>query len=229
MKSRVLMIAYACDPQAGGEHWLGWGWAEQAARNYSVELITTPKAEHSIKERSSELGITAHFVQASPIVRKLSERIGADWWRKFAWQKEVLRLARRLQNQKPFQIVHQTTFHTFRVPFLAANLGIPSVWGPIAGGEAVPAGFERFLGTARRAEAARRNVNRLWLNFPAVKRSIERSSMIFVSNKVTKDFLPLKSRAKCQIVPPNALRAEDEQFVQPPVRPPDRNRPFKLI
>src|SRR6476646_10767486 len=118
MKRRVLMIAYACDPQGGGEHWLGWGWAEQAARNYQVDLITTPRAREAIEARSAAPGITPHFVQSHEVVRKLSETVGASWWRKLAWQKQVIALARKLHSEKKFQLVHQTTFHTFRVPFL---------------------------------------------------------------------------------------------------------------
>src|SRR5207248_3383148 len=144
-------------------------------------------------------------------VRQLTEAAGGSWLRKLAWQKRAARLARELHRQKAFQLVHQTTFHSFRMPFLAAAIGIPSVWGPIAGGERVPPGFEQCLGRAKYAEAGRNLVNRLWLNFPAVQRSLKQASVIFASNRVTKAFLPADFRAKCQIVPPNALRPEDEQ------------------
>jgi len=229
MKPRVLMIAYACDPQGGGEHWLGWGWAEQAACNYQVDLITTPRAREAIETRSAELGITPHFVQSRELVRKLSERIGATWWRKLAWQKQVMAFAGKLHGQKKFQLVHQTTFHTFRVPFLAVDLGIPSVWGPIAGGERVPVGFEHYLGPSRYPEAARGLINRLWLNLPAVKHSIERATVIFTSNGVTRNFLPSSTHTKCQIVPPNALRPEDELFTRPASRPIGNGATFKLL
>src|SRR5689334_4775410 len=144
MKPRILMIAYACDPQGAGEHWLGWGWAEQAAQSYEVELITTPKARAALEAACSALGIKPHFVDVPKLTRKLSELLGASWWRKLTWQKKVARLAQSLHAQKPCAIVHQTTFHTFRCPFRAASLDIPSVWGPIAGGEYVPPGFETY-------------------------------------------------------------------------------------
>jgi len=223
------MIAYACDPQGGGEHWLGWGWAEQAAKTHQVDLITTSKARDAILARSSEAGITPHFIEGSDAVRTLSETIGANWWRKLAWQKRVLRLAAQLHSQKKFQLVHQTTFHTFRVPFLAVNLGVPSVWGPIAGGENVPKGFEEYLGAARYSEAARNMFNRVWLNFPSVKRSLEKATMIFASNRVTQEFLPAHCQSKCQIVPPNALRPSDEAFVPQETRPGTSGSTFNLL
>ena len=195
MKPRVLMIAYACNPEGGGEHWLGWGWAEQAAKNFSVQLITTTNARTQIERHAPRHGITPHFVEPPA---------GTRWGRKFRWQKRVWRLAVELHAREPFALVHQTTFHTFRVPFLAARLGIPSVWGPIAGGESVPPGFNRDLGAARFSEFGRQLVNKFWLLVPSVRRSLADASVIFVSNRTTRDFFTAAVQAKCVIVPPNA-------------------------
>ena len=212
MKSRILMIAYACNPRGSGEHWLGWGWAEQAARGYQVDLITTTNNQKEIEARAREFGINAHFVGLPEGFRRLTEHLGGigAWLRKVVWQSRAARLAKRLHREAKFALVHQTTFHTFRVPFTTARLGIPAVWGPIAGGEYVPPGFSRYLGAAKFSEAARKFANRLWL-LP-IKNSLRRASAIFVSNRTTLEFLPADARAKSQVVPPNALRPEDENL-----------------
>src|SRR5215475_9173384 len=116
-KPRVLMIAYACDPEGSGEHWLGWGWAQQAANNYQVDLITTPKARLAVESSARPVGITPHFVEGPASVRTITEGAGGSWLRKLAWQKRVWRLAAELHRQKAFHLVHQTTFHSFRMPF----------------------------------------------------------------------------------------------------------------
>jgi glycosyltransferase involved in cell wall biosynthesis len=230
MKPRVLMVAYACDPEGTGEHWLGWGWAEQAAQSFTVELITTPKARAAVEDQARALGITPHFVAVSATLRKLTELAGGGWLRKLAWQKRALNLAAELHAARPFALVHQTTFHTFRVPFLTAGLGIPSVWGPIAGGERIPPGFQRYLGGERASEATREWVNRFWLRAASVQRSLAQASVIFVSNHTTLGFLPAFCRGKCQIVAPNTLRAEDERYQPPPGAPaPGKAAVFNLI
>jgi len=229
MKRRVLMIAYACDPGGTGEHWLGWGWAEQAARRYAVDLITTPKARAAVLAASAPLGITPHFVQGPQWVRSLTERFGGGWFRKWAWQRRVGELARRLHDQDPFAVAHQTTFHSFRVPFLAAGLGVPSVWGPIAGGEHVPPGFAEYLGKAQREESARKLINPAWRSLPAVARALRRASVLFVSNRTTLSFLPPECQAKTRIVPPNALRPEDEAWPAPPQRTASASTPFRIL
>ncbi len=229
MKPRVLMIAYACDPGGTGEHWLGWGWAEQAAQRYAVDLITTPKARQAVESASRPLGITPHFVEGPQWLRTVTERFGGSWSRKWAWQNRVGDLARRLHAEHPFALAHQTTFHSFRVPFLAAGLGVPSVWGPIAGGEHVPPGFDEYLGPARREERLRQFLNGAWRGVPSVARALRQASVLFVSNRSTLEFLPADCRAKARIVPPNALRAEDEQWPQPPERTAGPTDPFRLL
>ena len=205
------MLAYACDPEGSGEHWLGWGWAEQAGQFCDVHLFTTPKARPAIERHAAALGITPHFIALPAFVRGLSKRLGpvGRWWRKISWQRRAARAVAALHRRSPISLVHQTTFHTFRVPFAAASLGIPAVWGPIAGGEEIPPGFERCVGRAQNAERWRRLANRLCLAAPSVRRSLREAGAIFVSNRTTLQFLPPAARAKCEIVPPNALRAGD--------------------
>jgi glycosyltransferase involved in cell wall biosynthesis len=231
MKPGVLMIAYACNPEGSGEHWLGWGWAEQAARNFEVHLISTPNSQQPIEDHAQRHGITPHFVGLPAGFRRLTSGLGGagSWLRKIVWQFRVARLAGELHEKYNFQIVHQTTFHTFRVPFQAARLGIPSVWGPIAGGEFVPPGFARDLGAAWFGEIARKLVNQLWLWFPAVRHSLRRASVILVSNHTTLDFLPAACRGKCVVVPPNALRREDENFPEPAVSASPAPGPLRLL
>jgi len=209
---KVLMIAYACNPEGGGEHWLGWGWAEQAAKDFAVHLITTPNSQRQVEEHARYHGITPHFVAVPDWVRSLSSHFGntGSWWRKMVWQRRVAKFAEALHQKEQFQIVHQTTFHTFRVPLLAARLGIPSVWGPIAGGESVPPGYARDLGTSCIGEWLRCLANMFWLMLPSVRNSLRRSNVIFVSNRTTLEFLPKNFSDKCVVVPPNTLRAEDE-------------------
>jgi glycosyltransferase involved in cell wall biosynthesis len=215
------MVAYACDPQGAGEHWLGWGWAEQAASFCDVVLITTPKAREAVEAAAAPLGIQPVFVEVSSAVRRATEFSGLSWGRKLAWSRQAGKVAHKLHQERPFALAHQTTFHTFRVPFAAAGLGIPSVWGPIAGGESAPPGFGAFLGKARNGEVARRLINRLWLKVPSVRRSLNAVSCLFVSNRTTLQFLPKAVQSKCRVVAPNALRPQDRNL---PVRTKDAGR-----
>lgn len=108
------MIAYACNPEGGGEHWLGWGWAEQAARTCNVHLITTPNARAPLEQHAQHLGITPHFV---------AQPSGSRWGRKSPGRNASRATRRNCISAKSSLLLHQTTFHSFRVPFAAAETG----------------------------------------------------------------------------------------------------------
>ncbi len=228
-RPKVLMVAYACNPEAHGEHWLGWGWAEQAAKFCEVHLITPTWARAAVERHAPSHGITTYFPEVSDSLLRLTEPLGNSglWIRQFAWQPRVASLAARLHARHRFDVVHQTTFHTFRVPFRAAWIGIPSVWGPMAGGESVPPGFGDFLGSARMGEQARPILNRLSLLQPAVQRSLRAAGALLVSNRTTLEFLPSWFHGKARIVPPNAVR--DDSLGEPPARAPRGDGSLSLL
>ena len=221
---KVLMVAYACNPDGTGEHWLGWGWAEQAAKKYRVHLLTTVNAQAAVERQAKVAGIQPHFVPLPKWLRTGTAPLGrfGAWVRKMSWAYRAQRRAKELHRTEKFALTHQTTFHTFRIPFLATRLGIPAVWGPVAGGEYVPYGFYKFIGPLLLPESIRRVFNQLWLRWPAVQESLARAHVIFASNHATKAYLGEAVRHKCIIVPPNAIRAEDETpSARPPTRPDD--------
>lgn len=223
------MVAYACDPAGGGEHWLGWGWALEASQTHKVVLLTTSKAKAALEEHVAKHHIELHCLDVPNWVRWLSRfppGAGA-WLRKLWWQRMSLKLARKLHAAKPFDVVHQTTFHTFRIPFSCSKLDVPSVWGPVAGGEAVPSGFDKYLGeAASRAEKNRAFLNRLCLRLPWVRQSLASTSRIVVSNRTTLEFLPAEFHSKCLVISPNALRNEDLQADTVAFTAPDQ---FKML
>src|SRR3954469_14933107 len=145
------MVAYACNPEGHGEHWLGWGWAEQAAKLGELHLLTPTWARAAVERHAPAAGITPHFPEIAAPLLRLTAPLGNNglWLRQYRWQHRAARLAAELHARHGFAVVHQTTFHTFRVPFRCAFLGIPAIWGPIGGGESSPPGFSRYLGSAR--------------------------------------------------------------------------------
>lgn len=227
-KPRILMIAYACDPKGVGEHWLGWGWAEQAAQHYEVELLTRPHGGRPLLDCAAGLAIKVHTLAVPRWWWKATQPLGSlgSWLRVFCWQKQALRLARRRHREAPFALVHQTTFHSFRAPFLAASLGIPSVWGPIAGGEAVPGGFGRFLGRQKFEERCRNLANQLFLLLPSVRKSLCRTTVIIASNRTTLNFLPTSTRKNAVVIPANAIV---NLSLQPPAREGHAGESFNIL
>lgn len=201
------MLAYACNPAGGGEHWLGWGWAEAASQFADVTLYTRAQgAKKIILESAKKSGVRVRFVELPATLTRGSKLLGeaGSWWRKIAWAKRTSLAVAGAAGE--FDIIHQTTFHTFRVPFYAAGLGIPSIWGPVGGGENTPAGFHGLLGGSRHQEQRRYWLNKRWLSWGQIQNSLKQARCLFASNQTTLGFLPSFARAKSLVIPPNTLR-----------------------
>jgi glycosyltransferase involved in cell wall biosynthesis len=208
-RPRILMVAFACNPQGGGEHWLGWGWAEEASKFCDVTVLAWDRFATNINNRAGETGVRPVLVGVPGWVNRIGDSsTPGRWFRQLVWHHRAGKAALALHYREPFQLVHQTTFHTFRIPFLARDWDVPKVWGPIAGGETCPPGFDDWLGGSRLQESLRGPMNRFALNSSKVQKSLASVDAIFVSNRTTLNFLPAGCFSKCAIVPPNTVRRD---------------------
>ena len=199
---RILIIAFHCDPEADGEPWSGWQWVEEAARNYSVTLVTGSAGKPGIERRRTTLDLTALYVEPP--------RLTPPGLRQLLWEETAWKLIRLRHAEQPFHLVHQITPGT---RFPASRLPVPSVWGPLHGGGAVPPGFGPFLGPYRMRETFRRHFQRPWL--PLAWRSLERCSVLWVANRTTLTWLPDRFRKKAVVVPPGAARTDVPDAFEP--------------
>ena len=98
-----------------------------------------------------------------------------------------------------FDLVHHVTFASVRYPTFMGRLGIPFYFGPVGGGETVPASLCASFGYKERLrEFIRRTSNRLVGLSPLSRSALQDASKILV----TRDTLPLIPREfqnKCQV------------------------------
>ena len=59
------------------------------------------------------------------------------------WQIGAYFLAKRLHQQKPFDLTHHVTLVNYWLPIYLGHLPAPLIWGPVGGGESAPPGFWR--------------------------------------------------------------------------------------
>ena len=137
---KVLLSAYACEPDKGGEPGIGWHWVVETARlGHTVWVITRANNRGAI-ERASLSMPNLHFVyhDLPQWVAKLKKRGPLLEWYYAAWQRSAYRRARVLHREQRFDIVQHVTFGVFRQASYMGRLGIPFVFGPVGGGERTP-------------------------------------------------------------------------------------------
>jgi glycosyltransferase involved in cell wall biosynthesis len=141
---RVLLSAYACEPERGSEPGVGWNWANQIGRLEEVWVITRANNRPAIESvLSKERLPNVHFIyfdlpRWARFWKRGRRRIHAYY---YLWQIGAYLVARKLHRQVGFDLVHHITFVNYWMPSFMALLPVPFLWGPVGGGESAPRAF----------------------------------------------------------------------------------------
>ncbi len=167
---RVLIGAYACEPQQGSEPAVGWHWALEATRAGHDVWVVTRSNNRAAIESATTPGSDArlHFVYLDlpwPF-RWLKKRLGhlglLGYY--YLWQMLLAVQATRLHRRLRFDIAHHVTFVNDTLPSGLAFLRLPFVWGPIGGStHRLPPAIELNLARAERAHERLRSTLQLCL------------------------------------------------------------------
>jgi len=201
----VLLSAYACEPEKGSEPAVGWHWALEIARlGHEVWVLT----------RANNRTVIQTELARSPPLKNLKFLYydlppWAKWWKKGQrgtrlyyqlWQWGAYLLAKRVHGTECFDRVHHVTFVSVRQASFMGNLGIPFVFGPVAGGERAP--WHLRSGYSLRgwlADGVRDLANILVKIDPLVRRTFKQAECIYVTSEQTLSLLPRKYQSKALV------------------------------
>lgn len=186
---KVLMSAYACEPNRGSEPGVGWNWVCQMSRIHDVWVITRRNNRGVIEAETAKAPLpNAHFVYYD-LPR------WARFWKRghrgvyfyyYLWQIGAYWQARQLHSAIAFDLTHHVTFVMYWMPSLISLLPVPFVWGPVGGGESIPEGFRSALSRKGRwTEALRSLAQMLARRDPLIRLTARRSALALATTKET--------------------------------------------
>ena len=156
---RVLVSAYACEPNRGSEPGAGWHWALAAAVHHHVTLVTSRKHAGPIREALAEHqpdNLDVHFLEELTDVDRRG-RAHVNYWR---WQRAARPVFARLHAENAFDLAHHLTWAVDWQPAAVSSVpGLPYVWGPVGGATGTPLRLVRWLGVRGAAAAAARDAS----------------------------------------------------------------------
>lgn len=218
---RILVSAYACEPNKGSEPGVGWNWVKQIARYCEVWVIALASNRAVIEEQLSKEPLPmVHFCYYDlpyclRFWNKGSRGIRLHY---YLWQIGIYWLARRLYSKIKFDIGHHITFVSYRFPSFVALLPIPFIWGPLAGGQNSPYFMRVEYDLKGRIKEGIRDISQiLSLWDPFVRLTMKRARMILVVNRDTEKIIPWKYRSKLRVIPAIGISKNDFHEI-------DRNR-----
>lgn len=196
---KILISAYACEPHKGSEPAVGWNWAfELAQAGHEVWVITRENNRPHIEKALFDASLpNLHFLYFD-LPRWLC------FWKKrgrfvhlyyFLWQVGAFLAVRK--QKLSFDLVHHVTFVSVRQPSLMGLLGIPFLFGPVAGGEAAPWKLRKSFPFRAQCRDLFRDLVDWWVRFdPLMWLTFAKADRIVVTSPQTKALLPKRFREK---------------------------------
>lgn len=203
-KLKVLISAYACEPNKGSEPGVGWNWAKLIAEFSETWVLTRLNNKEVIEKELKENPIPSlHFVYVDlPTWFKFWKRGQRGiYLYYYLWQVKAYIYSLKLHCSITFDLVHHITFGSCWMPAFLSLLPVEFIWGPIGGAQRAPLSLmKHFRFRNLLCELFRIVGQRIFWFDPFYWLTIKRSSAILVCNKDTVKFFPRKYLSKIILI-----------------------------
>jgi len=159
---KVLVCAYACEPNAGSEYGVGWNLPNKLSEKNDIYVLTRCRCRDKIEQEliiRPVPGLNFIFYDL-PKWLYYKKEIGSNWGEQYnylLWQLFSIWFVKRLQKKYHFDLIHHLTFNQYRTPSPGFFVNIPFVMGPVGGAETIaPCFYPDLMAHTARKEALRR-------------------------------------------------------------------------
>lgn len=193
---KILLLAYACEPNRGSEPGIGWKWALQLAKDPKKEVyVLTRSNNKDVIDEYWDNNVKPHnlhffFTDLGKIgIWAKHHGMPVNLYYAF-WLRKASNYAKHLHSDKHFDVAHHITFGVFRDASMLYKLNIPYVIGPLGGGDYTPQGLMGLYSwRGRLYEEIRMVSNQLSLKNPFLIRTYNHASLILSKTEDTKKIL----------------------------------------
>ncbi|MCD8096230.1 MAG: glycosyltransferase family 4 protein [Ruminococcus sp.] len=205
---KILLSAYACEPNKGSEPGVGWSWAIELVKHHEVWTLTRDNNEPTIvdylEKHPEYQNSNLHFIYVGLSKKLTFWKKGRRGMRLFymLWQRKAVKVAKEWHSKIQFDIVQHITFVSYTQPTYMYKLGIPLIWGPVSGGENIPAKIKiEMTGKERLIEVVRKVSQVTALLTPSIRKTMKSTEFILVATEETKSRIPEKYQGKTRVIP----------------------------
>lgn len=195
-RHRILLSAYACEPDKGSEPGVGWNWAVHLSEFFDVYVITRKNNKKVIEDYLRHYPIMHlhfYYYDCSGWMRKAKKLPNGIFIYYKKWQTEILPVVKKIVYEKNIEIIHHVTFNEFRTPGKLWSLGVPFVWGPIGGGQFYSPVFKNayFKKSDIIKENIRNVINCLTLRYSNdIRQAVRKAAAILIADQSTEKLMP---------------------------------------
>lgn len=207
---KILLSAYACEPNRGSEPGVGWNWLVQIAeRGHNVTVITRKNNKEVIENANyTNANIQYIYYDLPGNIIWIKKIIGVHLYY-LLWQIVIyFRVKKQLHILKP-DIIHHVTFVAIRKFSFLCFLGIPFYYGPLGGGETCPDALLKGLPFRYYFQEKLRNLLNSLVKWNPISTAIfNHSRKIFATTYESVSYFPNSLRSKIHVFPAIGVNRE---------------------
>lgn len=208
---KVLLSAYACEPEKGSEPEVGFRTLTAIARRHDVWVFTRSNNLEGLETAleghpaRDQIHLIGHDVPGRLMRLKGRSRLLSHLYYD-KWQATLSQRAIDLERRIGFDLAHHVTFASYWTRTGITPVSAPKVWGPVGGGVITPLSLYGALGPKGLVEEAARTMLRpVHAKMPWIRSIQERAAVVLVQNLETAAKI---SSEHTPVVLPNALSIE---------------------
>lgn len=188
-KYKLLLSAYACEPDGGSEATIGWKFANEIAKRNEVWVITRESNRKSIESMKKELihpSIKWLYFDYPEVVRFWKRGARGLRLYYYLWQMGIFFKIKKINKNINFDIIHHITFVNYWLPSFLTFLPAHFVWGPVGGGESVPYKFYKNFKRKHKIYEILRNLgHKVHSLNPLLRMNARRTALAIAANHET--------------------------------------------
>lgn len=190
-KIKIIVSAYACNPDEGSEKGAGWNWIISLSQIFENVIVLTRGSSKSAIERQDydRNKIKFVYIENSNFIIKIKKYFRINRLYYVLWQIKIRRISKKIaKNEKP-DYVHHLTWATFILPIGIYSKGFRLVIGPIGGAVLYPWRIRKILNLYNRKEIIGELLRLIWqkllIPITRLNSTFRRAEIILVQNEQT--------------------------------------------
>jgi glycosyltransferase involved in cell wall biosynthesis len=194
---KILLSAYACEPDKGSEPEVGWKWATTlAGLGNEIYVITRSNNKKNIEEYLAINKISnlkfIYFDYPKWFLKIFKRKSNPNSYLYFLlWQIGIFFIVRPYIKKIKFDFIHHVTFVSFRFPSFLCLYKIPFIFGPISGGDTIPKKLRKNFTFYEKIKEFLRDTSNYYIKIsPLMNLTFFKSSIIYVNSEETKKSIP---------------------------------------
>jgi len=206
---KILISAYACEPNSGSEHEVGWSWIKALSKNNKnkITVITRKSNKKKIYLENTlckKKNVNFWFYDLPDFFLKILKKKNKKntYLYFYLWQLLIYFKFKSKINKIKFDFIHHVTFVSLRIPSFLFLCNSIFFFGPVCGGEVIKNCLIKDFSLKAKIIEYLRLISNYYIKYsPIMNLLFLKSKKIILTHEVNLSLVPKVFHKKVVIVP----------------------------